>query len=204
MDKPVTIKFFRNKLPHWLVADRAYFVTIRLNNTLPAYVLEDLKREQVGDEKRKFAKRREQFIKIEQFLDSSAPEARLLDNPDVAKMLMENFSWFKTKGWLIYATVVLSTHIHMLMRSQSGCSGQLIEHLSMFKNYTSRMANKTLEKKGRFWSQGDFDHWIRTPEKFESTVRYIVNNPVKAGRVKAWDDWPWVKVHDEVRYCLEE
>jgi len=35
-----TIRFCRGNLPHWLVADRTYFVTMRLNGTLPRSVVE--------------------------------------------------------------------------------------------------------------------------------------------------------------------
>jgi REP element-mobilizing transposase RayT len=66
------------------------------------------------------------------------------------------------------------------------------------------MANRILGRSGPFWAEEDFDHWIRTPDKFESTVRYIVNNPVKAGRVRHWSEWKWFLVHEEVRYCMDE
>ena len=204
MSNPSTLRFFRRKRPHWLVADRAYFVTIRLKNTLPKHVLEELKEQQQGSRESDLSKRREQFVRIEQFLDASDVDARLLDNPEVADMLMENLSWFETRGWMIYAAVVLSTHMHMLMRNENGDSSKLIEHLGMYKNYTARLANKLLGRNGAFWATEDFDHWIRTPDKFESTVRYIAHNPVKAGRVKGWIDWKWVLVHQDFKYCLDE
>ena len=36
-----------------------------------------------------------------------------------------------------------------------------------------------------------FDHWIRTQQEFDKTVRYIENNPIKAGLVKNPEDWEW-------------
>jgi putative transposase len=131
-------------------------------------------------------------------------DARLLDNPEVAIMLMESMSWLETKGWVIYAAVVLSTHMHFLMRNEDGQSNKLFNHVAAFKNYTACIANKMLGRKGSFWARDCFDHWIRTPEKFESTVRYIANNPVKARRVKVWHDWKWVKINNDVLYCLDD
>ena len=203
MPNPKTLCFFRSKLPHWLVADRTYFVTIRLKNTLPVHVIEELKQQQAESNESELAKRRNYFIRIEQFLDTSDADSWLLDNPEVAKVLMESLSWLESKGWIIYAAVILSTHVHLLMRNENGNSVELIKHINAYKSFTGSRANKILGKRGRFWAHDCFDHWIRSPEKFESTVRYIANNPVKAGRVKLWSDWPWVKVHDEVRYCLE-
>ena len=40
-----TIRFVRNRLPHWLVADRTYFVTLRLSGSLPRSVVRELIRE---------------------------------------------------------------------------------------------------------------------------------------------------------------
>jgi len=44
--------------------------------------------------------------------------------------------------------------------------------------------------------QESFDHVIRAG-KFDATVRYVLNNPVKAGLVKDWRDWRW-------NYCRKE
>jgi len=63
---------------------------------------------------------------------------------------------------------------------------------------------KVLDRDGAFWAREDFDHWIRSREKFEGTVRYIANNPVKAGLVGHWSKWKWIAVHDSVRYCLAD
>ena len=41
-----TLRFTRGNLPHWLVADHAYFVTIRLAGTIPKSVLTELQTEQ--------------------------------------------------------------------------------------------------------------------------------------------------------------
>jgi len=203
MSNPQTLRFFRSKLPHWLVAGRAYFVTIRLKGTLPAHILEQLKQQQEDSEKSDIEKRRNLFVKIEHFLDASNASVRLLDNREVADMLLESLPWFESKGWTIYAAVVLSTHMHLLIRNKQGASDKLISHVSAFKSYTGGRANKILDRRGRFWAHDCFDVWIRTPDKFESTVCYIANNPVKAGHVKCWTDWPWVQVHDDVLFCLK-
>lgn len=42
----------------------------------------------------------------------------------------------------------------------------------------------------------NFDHVIRRG-KFDKTVRYVLNNPVKAGLAKHWRDWRW-------NYCREQ
>ena len=88
------------------------------------------------------------------------------------------------------------------MRNEDGRTEEMLEDLARFKNYTAREANKVLGRRGAFWAREDFDHWIRSREKFEGTVRYIANNPVKAGMVSDWSEWKWTVVEDSVRYCM--
>jgi hypothetical protein len=45
--------------------------------------------------------------------------------------------------------------------------------------------------RGRFWQREWFDHWSRSDDEDERTVVYIRNNPVKAGLVKSYQDWPY-------------
>ncbi len=40
-----TVRFSRGNLPHWLVADHAYFITIRLTGTVPKSVVAELQAE---------------------------------------------------------------------------------------------------------------------------------------------------------------
>jgi hypothetical protein len=45
-----------------------------------------------------------------------------------------------------------------------------------------------LERTGEFWLREYYDHLIRNIDEFERAVRYVGENPVKAGL----KDWPWV------------
>jgi len=203
MEYSQTLKFTRRNLPHWLVAEHAYFVTIRLKNTLPFDLIRKLKAErETAEDLEKFD--REQFVRIEKILDGAQSNDCVLDNKEVAEIIINSFQWLERKGWVIYAATVLSTHVHFLIRNFEGLSAELLNHLARFKNYTARRSNEVLGLSGHFWAREDFDHWIRTPQKFESTVRYIANNPVKAGKVQKWDEWPWTVLHDDVRYCLDD
>lgn len=210
MREPVqTLKFYCRNLPHWLVADHSYFVTLRLKGTLPSEVVKEmqaerdlLKGEQVDEETLGII-RREQFRKLERVLDAAQIGNRWLDNPAVADLVIGSLEWLKGRGWKVYAAVLLSTHIHLLLRNEEGRSAELLHDLGQLKRHTAREANQILGRKGAFWAREDFDHWIRTREKFEGTVRYIANNPVKAGRVKQWDEWKWTQIDDSVRHCLD-
>lgn len=205
MEKPYTLKFTRRNLPHWLVADHSYFVTLRLKGTLPKSVIEEFhkQRSQATDESQSIEIARRQFASIERILDSVSG-ADWLTAPDVATVVWNNLDWLRGRGWLIYAAVLMSNHIHLLMRNEDGRTQHLLEDLAQFKNYTARKANEVLSRDGTFWSREDFDHWIHNREKFEGTVRYIANNSVKAGLVDHWSNWKWARVDESVRYCLTD
>jgi len=210
MEEAHTLKFYRRNLPHWLVAGESYFVTIRLKNSLPKNLVETMRMEReqflsANPDKEQISRlRNEQFLKIEAILDALDAKVRYLDNPSVARIVMDSLGWLHQRGWKMYAAVLLTTHIHLLMHSENERSKYLLEDLGQFKNYTARESNRVLKRKGNFWAREEFDHWVRTPEKFEAIVRYIAMNPVKAGRVKKWQDWECTLIDESVRYCLEK
>ena len=206
---PETVRFYRRKLPHWIVSGASYFVTIRLKNTLPKHVIEAMRLEGIqleasgADNQQLHQLRRKHFVQIESILDAADASQRWLDNPKVAQVVMDSLGWLNSQGWMVYAAVILSTHVHLLIRNDEGRTWQLLEDLARFKNYTACMCNRVVGRKGSFWAREHFDHWIRNGEKFERVVRYIAMNPVKAGRVERWKDWPWTVVDPSVVFCLD-
>ena len=44
-----------------------------------------------------------------------------------------------------------------------------------------------------------FDHWCRDKDEFSRIVKYIENNPVKAGLVKRPEEWPWSSAAERKR-----
>ncbi|MBN1268993.1 MAG: hypothetical protein JXB04_05355 [Kiritimatiellae bacterium] len=199
-----TLRFYRRKLPHWLVADASYFVTMRLKNTLPRTVIEELAterkrlRQTAATDKQWQQLERSQFIRIERILDVCNASCAWLTNEEVAQAVLDSQKWLENRGWRIFASVLMSNHIHMLMRNLDGRNGELLADLGQFKNYTARLSNKLLARQGTFWAREDFDHWIRSPQHFDGAVHYILHNPVKAGLVANWREWRWYRVQDDL------
>jgi hypothetical protein len=69
-----TLRFTRGNLPHWLVADHAYFVTIRLAGTIPKSVVTELQTERDAlakanaNEEALTELARRQFLRVERCL----------------------------------------------------------------------------------------------------------------------------------------
>ena len=83
----------------------------------------------------------------------------------------------------------MPNHIHLLIEI---LSGGLKTNLESFKGWTGRSAGRILQlEKHRFWQREWFDHWVRSPEEAAGIVDYIRNNPVKAGLVARFEEWPY-------------
>ncbi len=84
--------------------------------------------------------------------------------------------------------VVMPTHIHLFceLGDQS-----LFRVMKEFKRWTGHAATKILGsgKASRFWQREWFDHWSRSDEEDEKIIRYIRENPVKAGLVTDYLQW---------------
>ena len=138
---------------------------------------------------------RRQFTKVEAILDSVKHGPKYLDIAPVADVVFKAFEWLETKhGWQIHALTIMPNHVHVLLRNTAGKNHLLNQHAGILKGWTAREANRILERRGAFWMDENFDHWCRTTEKVDSAARYIAENPVKAGLVQKWDEWPWTRV----------
>jgi len=62
--------------------------------------------------------------------------------------------------------------------------------MKSLKGFTAREANKALHRQGAFWETESYDHWVRDDAELDRIVTYVLNNPVKAGFVRHWQDWP--------------
>ena len=62
---------------------------------------------------------------------------------------------------------------------------------AILEGFTARAANALLERKGTFWHRDYFDRYIRDDAHLAAVMRYIDNNPVRAGLVEHAADWPF-------------
>jgi putative transposase len=69
--------------------------------------------------------------------------------------------------------------------------------MQSLKGSSSRECNQILARTGQFWEHESFDHVVRAG-KFFQTIKYVLNNPVKAGLVKEWRHWRWTYCRGEL------
>ena len=194
---PTTTGFWWGHLPHWEVEEGRYFITLRLAGSIPAFALDQIHakieslRKQPFDGKSTASMKtmRSVFRDYEMWLDKSRG-APLLAQPLVANMVREAIDHrIKIGAWVVYEYVVMPNHIHLFL---SVLRGTLKSTLIDFKRWTGHQAAKlTALNQGRFWQNEWFDHWSRSDEQDERISAYIRHNPVKAGLVTQYQDWPY-------------
>jgi REP element-mobilizing transposase RayT len=92
---------------------------------------------------------------------------------------------------------------HLIFTSEHPALARIMQSL---KGSSARECNLVLGRTGQFWERESFDHVIRSG-KFIQTIKYVLNNPVKAGLVRNWRDWRWnycrSDLSDKLLVCRE-
>ncbi|THH39399.1 transposase [Neolewinella litorea] len=67
----------------------------------------------------------------------------------------------------------------------------LSEVMRRIKGASARDINLYLDRRGTFWQKDSYDHYVRDAKAFENILYYILYNPVKAGLVTEWREYPF-------------
>lgn len=172
--------YFRN-LPHFDGGEIAQFLTARLYDSLPANVIEHYRKQlEKNEDKAEFRK------EIEKYLDRGHGEC-FLKNPKVAKLVQDSLLFYNGSKYKLFAWVIMPNHIHILLKP--GKNIELSEITHSIKSYTAHKANNLLKRKGQFWQHETFDRYIRNRRHLVNVIRYVENNPVKAGLCDGKANW---------------
>ena len=92
--------------------------------------------------------------------------------------------------------VVMPHHVHMiftpLVNQQAMEVYSLAEIMDAAKGSSAHKINKVLGRKGRVWQPESFDHVLRSSENLDAKIIYVLENPVRAGLVDQWTEYPWI------------
>jgi putative transposase len=89
----------------------------------------------------------------------------------------------------IDCVVVMPDHVHMIATPFEISLAMLLDRI---KGASVHRVNRLLGRSGSLWQRESFDRMIRSAEKLAQKRAYIFNNPVRAGLVKRWEDYPWI------------
>jgi putative transposase len=155
---------------------------------------------------------RKWFLKFEDLLHGEIAGTSWLKDDRLAEIVQNALHFLDGKVFLLSAFCVMSNHVHtvfkplmtdelarkLAIRARANVDNEEDEDeavlaiiMQSLKGYTARECNRILKKKGKFWQHESFDRVVRDQAEFNRTIEYVINNPVKAGLVKKWEDWKW-------------
>jgi putative transposase len=113
---------------------------------------------------------------------------RIFRNRNFSKMILETLK----KGPLgkatdCFAYCLMPDHLHLQISTRDG---NLVDLINGWKSYTANLLRKS-GLKGACWQRGFYDHALRKDEDIQTVAEYIVNNPVRAGIVRNWREYPF-------------
>ncbi len=96
-------------------------------------------------------------------------------------------------AWL-GAFVLMPDHLHAFVALGNGDGQrpplQLGQWVKALKGALSEVLRNT-GVEGPYWQKGFFDHLLRSEESYTEKWDYVRQNPVRAGLVRRWEDWPY-------------
>ena len=195
-------------LPHWTRDAAWYAVTFRLWDSLPQHVIESWLFERKNivktaeQMKRPLSKHEEDRLqhlyseKVERYLDAGFGSCYMKDKR-IAGVISQALLHFEGQRYNLAAWCVMPNHVHAVVQPFAGMANtggtpvprsELPEILHSWKSFTAKEANKLLSRSGDFWQAEYYDHLIRHEADFNHAVRYVLENPIKAGL----KNWKWV------------
>ena len=187
----------RGYLPHFESSAVLQMVTCRLGDSLPREVVERLHDEL---QHRKDAEP-EYRRRVEAWLDAGHG-CCVLRRPEAAELLVHAWRHFDGMRYRLHAWVVMPNHFHLLLEMLAPHA--LGEAVASWKRFTAARINRLLGQRGALWQADYWDRYIRDENHYASAVRYIHENPVKAGLVRKAEDWAWSSGSATLRSRLEK
>jgi len=202
------MNYHRRNLPHIQPDGGTYSITFLLEGALPRQKVELLKElrkklmKSAESAKDKYQIHRKIFDKYESILDNPKSSPVWLKERKIAEIVMEAIHHRDGIYYNLYAYCIMSNHVHMVFEHIPGPNRKPSNHpisdiLRDLKKYTARKSNIIINRSGKFWHVESYDHVIRNDDELENQIAYVLHNPVKAGFVSDWEDWPHT-------YCKEE
>ena len=126
--------------------------------------------------------------RAEELLDMNTGKCWMRDQR-VAEIVANALMHFDEDRYLLLAWCVMPNHVHVALNARDAID----RILHSWKSFSAKEANRLLGRHGEFWQADYFDRTIRDQKDFDRTLRYVTENPAKAGLA----NWRWVRTYPE-------
>lgn len=174
----------RGYVPHRDEPGLTQFVTFRLADGFPAELQSE------WEMLLKIEDDRERRTQLEAWLDLGHGVCHLRE-AGVAQLVAEQLRKFDGTRYRLLAWTIMPNHVHVLFEVSEVPMAKVVQQ---WKGASARAVNALLGLQTPLWQADYWDTYMRNEDHQERTLRYLRNNPVKAGLVTDWQAWPWTFV----------
>ncbi|MFT5856796.1 MAG: putative transposase [Verrucomicrobiales bacterium] len=200
------LTIYHRNLPHWRQDGATYFITFRLNDSIPAKQTRQIRRlreswllhqpppnsETQLQELAKIVSSRE-----EKFLDRGYGGCILADpgSQEIQVRALTHFDCEEEDArYELGAYVIMPNHVHAIVRPIQPKRHPLEKIIQSWKRHATREINKRNQNKGSIWEEESFDRIIRDENHLQKCLHYIGKNPSKAG-LNHYQCPMWIRSH---------
>ena len=222
------VLFYRSNITHIIPEGAALFITFRLYDSIPAFLVK-----QYEAEYRKAAKlikalhrgRQEvarirlralkfSFLeKCEALMDEETYGEYWLKDPCIAEILENKLHQLDGEMYRLLCYCIMSNHVHLVIDLSGSLSyadplyaqrarksmASYPKIMQFIKGSTARQINEYLGRSGCFWQRDNYERYIRNERHLFYAINYTLKNPVKAGICTSWDRFPHNYLAPELR-----
>ncbi len=198
MDRIRRKTIYRRNLVHYFEHQGPYFFTFNLHGAIPRTVRE-LRLRQIAAS-RELGQERRWFGQLESFLHQNSGPTWLAE-PEIAQTVQRELHRWDGLLYELNCYTVMPNHVHLVLtpmtHTADGKPITVTMILHAIKRRSSLEANRKLGRTGAFWQHESYDRFIRSSHEYNQVIRYVLNNPVKAGLVPRGELWPWSYLRQE-------
>jgi putative transposase len=92
----------------------------------------------------------------------------------------------KLEDWRVMAAILMPDHLHVIVAPTKEREAKLGNFSAALKHWTRKELKASWK-----WQPGSFDRLLRSSESLRDKWLYVQENPVRAGLVQRWEDWPY-------------
>lgn len=115
-----------------------------------------------------------------------------LAQPSIAGIIINVLQDYDQRLFDLLYYCIMPNHVHVVIYLGSMTNpkslGLIMKNI---KGRSSREINLFLGRSGTFWQKASYDRLVRDEKELNNIGDYILENPVKAGLIDSWENWPY-------------
>ena len=208
--------YSRRNLPHIYPIGATFFITFRLNDSIPQHLLNEIRvktRDELQtslNEKNSLSEKlkilHKRFEDFEDHLDLFSYGQCHLKKLEVANILSKKILSFNGLYYTLLAYSIMPNHVHMIVDTSIQLNKdwnyeneeipkdyiQVNSWMQLIKGGSSFLINKNLNRSGKLWASESYDHFIRNEKELEIKYRYTLENPTRASLPNEYSQMPYL------------